>query len=439
MITVAFFIVMLKTLGVKKLIAFSALITWSAIPTPSLISRFSGPILWEANFFEVAIFLSLFALVTLVLLRQNELSKSPYWPLFAIFSIFGLIGFLIGYDPDRVLAWRQFRQTCLAPFALYFLITQFLDNPKDAKRAAIYMLVGGFLICLLPITGFREVPASSLSIQELLDERLSGAYDLGFLGQITLNLNSGSFLLALFVVLGLCILWGNCSNKQKLFAGIVVATGTAGVVGMATRATWLSLILIVPMVFLFSKKYGNIKLTSPFIVAIIAISASVIIITRGNIISKETESRWNSVLSIESLKQDANFQGRMKVNKEAFQLWQENPMGTGFVYLVPGLSESIHSLYFDYLLGTGLAGLLAFIVLMTLLFSYCLKALRVAGREDAWLLIAAMASIGLLMIFGLSMSLSRRFYVYITFWTIVSLGVVTARSAINKQELENDI
>ena len=435
LIATVFLMFTLKTFGVKKLLALSMSITWSAIPTPGFISKFSGPILIDANFFEVAIFLAFSVLMFLFLLRQKETKTSPYWPFFALFAVFGLIGFLSGYGSDRLLAWRQFRQTCVAPFALYVLITQFLDNNEDAKRAATYLLAGGFLICLLPITGFREVPADSLALQELLDERLSGSYDLGLLGRLSINLNSGSFLLGLFVVLGLCVFLGNCSKKIKLLAGLVVSLGTAGIVGMATRGTWFSLVLVIPMVFLLSKKYGNFKIKKPFIIAMIALGASAIIVIKGNIISKEVESRWNSVLSIESLTtEDKNYLGRMQVNKEAFQLWQENPLGTGFVSLGSRISDVIHSLYFDYLLGTGLAGVVVFIILMSLLFKYYLKALRVAGQEDAWLLISAMASIALMMIFGLSGTLSRRFYVNITFWTIVSLGVVAARSVLAKQD-----
>jgi O-antigen ligase len=187
------------------------------------------------------------------------------------------------------------------------------------------------------------------------------------------------------------------------------------------------------MVLLFNKKYGGVKINKIIIMAMIGICASAIIVAKGGLISKEAETRLISVLSIESIKEDANFQGRMRINKEAFQLWKENPLGTGFTYLAPGLSGAIHSLYFDYLLGTGFAGVVVFIILMCFLFRYCLKALRVAGQEDAWILIAAMASIVLLMIFGFSGSFSRRFYVYITFWTIVSLGVVTGRSVLTKE------
>ena len=96
LIAAAFLIFMLKTFGVKKWIAFSALITWSAIPTPGLIFKFSGPIFVDANFFEVAIFLAFGVFIILILLRQKEVKISPYWLLFFLFAVFGLIGFLIG-------------------------------------------------------------------------------------------------------------------------------------------------------------------------------------------------------------------------------------------------------------------------------------------------------------------------------------------------------
>lgn len=439
MAAAAFVIVILRTVGIKGLVSLSALITWSAIPTPGLISRFSGPIFVDANFFEVAIFLAFFVLMTLILLRQKEVTNSPYWPLFALFAVFGLIGFLIGYDPDRLLAWRQFRQTCVAPFALYFLVTQFVDDSKDAKRAATCILMSGFLICLFPITGFREVPAASLSIQDLLDERLSGSYDLGPLGLLSLNLNSGSFFLGLFVILGLCLFLSNSSKSLKLLAGMVVVTGTSGVVGMATRGTWLSMLVVVPVICLLNIKYAGIKSRQIVFPVSLAICVVAVLLIKGSLVSGEAVSRWESMQSIESIRNDANFEGRIQVNQEAFQIWLENPMGTGFIYLVPRLGSAIHCLYFDYLLGTGLAGLVVFMILMTLLFLYCLKALRCAAREDAWLLIATMAAILFLMIFGFTGSFSKRFYVYITFWTIVSLGVVTARFALAKQALETAI
>jgi O-antigen ligase len=104
-------------------------------------------------------------------------------------------------------------------------------------------------------------------------------------------------------------------------------------------------------------------------------------------------------------------------------------MGTGFFYILPAAQDAIHTMYAEVALGTGIGGLIAYLLFLGLCLVYCWKSLRFAHSDYAWIIISGVVVIVALFVGGAGIAPAKRFSVNILHWFIVSLAMAAAQAS----------
>jgi O-antigen ligase len=418
-----------KEIGPVIALSVLAAFIWSDRKLFNLFYTMTGPIWRDASFIEISIYAWSVILLAFGFLKKlrgrRALIIPPYFVFLLLFLAGGIAAFILGLSdtPDKIFAWRMLWKICICPLGLYFIIVNYVKTSHDGQRVLFGLIISGLVLTVFLYLLYRG-------------GRFGGEINLGPLGSVFITYNNGSLYFGLIAALVWSILLHAQSILKRCVAtGIMIALGLV-VYASGTRSVFVALAIACAVVsFLrFKKSPGRWLLFSRFMIFAVFALAIVISLISLNLIGEQgflVLDRLQSIRSVADIYSDPNFKGRMEIYQMAMETLLHNPLGTGYqgIPMNYGLIQ-VHNDYLALALATGISGLLSWLIFLGLATRRLF--LTITSKQSLstdWVPLGVLGSMITYIISIFFIDPSMRFYPYITFWLILSVGIAVARNS----------
>jgi hypothetical protein len=425
-----------KVIGPVGVLSLLAVFIWSSRSAPGLFYRLTGPIWETANLIEVGIYAWLALLLANQVIRKRQGGKfivPPYSGLLGLFLVGGTVALVAGGAPDKRYAWAMLWRICVAPLALYILVGNYIKDRRNGERVLWGLVLGGLILAAVQLTGWGDV--SSTLGYDIQAERLSGSYSFGPLGIVRMGLNTGAVFLGLSAVLAWSIVI-NVRNRWQRWAGIASVLVLGWVIfQMGTRSVWIAVPVAFLAVVLLSIRRGVARFQWAGLMVVLMVTGAAVAFGLEQL-DVELLRRLQTMTTATELLADPTWRVRVDLWRSGLSILGRNPLGTGYIAALPPFYYSTHSEYLALALATGIPGLMALVAFVLLWARRVVFALRFNRDPEAdWILPGALGCLVAFAIAAVAADPSKKFYPYMAFWMILSVGMAVAQGSLIRERM----
>ena len=312
--------------------------------------------------------------------------------------------------------------------SVYFLIVNLIRTERWIKRCVAALVSSGVIVSLI---GIAQYLVGYLPNNAWLDTDYF--YDIkGRAVSLFENPNILAVYLVIVLPFALYMFSEAKSGKSKLLGGISIISILLCTVLTWSRGAWISAIFCVLLfALIYSKKTFRYIFLGCFIIPVLPFLLPQSVIRRftsiGNLADSSTMYRvytWRGTLNAIA----DNFMGGIGYGPTAFQ-----SIYPQYAYAGIEAAEHSHNLFLQILLGTGISGLITFIIVIFLFAQMNFEYIKTSKDVSQKLIVAAaVCSVMSTLLFGVFDYVWYSYRIFFLFWAVIAIAAACVR--VGKEE-----
>jgi hypothetical protein len=361
----------------------------------------------------------------------STLSRSTWLGLF-LFLLGGLLA-LIDAPNSYGVNTRWWGMQCLLPASVLFVSSTVVRNIKQAERLlgiiVTSMAVLGGLLFYCFRTGLFVSQAGSDANWLMTHGRLGGSLSVNLpvplLGQIDMSIGNNAVQLGELVAMGIVIAFayalGGRSRHSRWVAMIatslliilLVTTNSRGALIAASAGA----VVVYTASLIWQSSARRFHLFAPMAVMLVGFVAA-----SGWVqLSFGGREALDRLLELRNISSAGTWVGRSELFQEVLLLLRDNPLGVSFWGPSPSVMLNPHNLYLWVAQGTGVIGLIGFLIILGSLMTVVLRGLRHPDPRRQVLSVAALGVLVVALVAGIGSVFFQVTNITATFWAVMGL------------------